>query len=46
MHGVFAIPFGKPGRIVVSYTGYKPDTIEVKQVSDVQIILAGNGLSE
>ncbi len=44
MHGVFSIPFGEPGKIVVSYTGYKPDTIDVKQVSDVQIILAGNGL--
>ena len=44
MHGVFSIPFPEPGKLMVSYTGYLPDTIEVKQISDVQIILASNGM--
>ncbi len=44
IHGVFSMPFPEPGKIIVSYTGYRPDTIEVKQVSDVQIILASNGM--
>jgi outer membrane receptor for ferrienterochelin and colicins len=44
IHGVFSLPFHEPGKIIVSYTGYRPDTIDVKQVSDVQIILANNGM--
>ena len=44
MHGVFSIPFPEPGKLIVSYTGYLPDTIDVKQISDVQIILASNGM--
>ncbi len=44
IHGVFSIPFSQPGKMIVSYTGYRPDTIDVKQISDVQIILANNGM--
>jgi outer membrane receptor for ferrienterochelin and colicins len=44
IHGVFSLPFSEPGKIIVSYTGYRPDTIDVKQISDVQIILANNGM--
>jgi outer membrane receptor for ferrienterochelin and colicin len=44
IHGVFSIPFTEPGKMIVSYTGYRPDTIDVRQISDVQIILASNGM--
>ena len=43
-HGVFSVPFTEPGDMVVSYTGYKPDTIRINSTADVQIILASNGM--
>ncbi|HLO81350.1 MAG TPA: TonB-dependent receptor, partial [Chitinophagaceae bacterium] len=43
-HGVFSLPFTEPGNLVVSYTGYKPDTIHIASTADVQIILASNGM--
>ena len=47
-HGVFAIPVGDTGsRLVISYTGYEPDTLTVTDGQDLQIVLASNGkLSE
>jgi hypothetical protein len=43
-HGVFSVPFTEPGDMVVSYTGYKPDTVRINSTADVQIILASNGM--
>jgi outer membrane receptor for ferrienterochelin and colicins len=42
-HGVFSIPFTEAGDMVVSYTGYKADTVRINSTADVQIILASNG---
>ncbi|HEX5669733.1 MAG TPA: TonB-dependent receptor [Chitinophagaceae bacterium] len=42
-HGVFSIPFIEAGDMVVSYTGYKADTVRINSTADVQIILASNG---
>ncbi|MBL0357124.1 MAG: TonB-dependent receptor [Chitinophagaceae bacterium] len=46
--GVFAIPHaGTESRLIVSYAGYKPDTITVSDMSELKIILAsGNQLKE
>jgi outer membrane cobalamin receptor len=43
-HGVFSVPFTGPGNLVISYTGYKPDTVHIATTADVQIILASNGM--
>jgi outer membrane receptor for ferrienterochelin and colicins len=42
-HGVFSIPFTEAGDMVVSYSGYKADTVRINSTADVQIILASNG---
>ena len=39
--GIFSIPFdGIKNRLVVSYTGYRPDTLTVKEPEELKIILA------
>lgn len=44
MHGVFSIPHEEPGaKLVVSYSGYRSDTITIANMSDLQIVLAANG---
>lgn len=41
--GVFSIKHtGKDSRLVVSYTGYKPDTLTVTEIKELKIILATN----
>lgn len=43
-HGVFSIPHQEVGgKLVVSYTGYRTDTLDVTSMSDLQIVLAANG---
>lgn len=44
MHGVFSLPHDEPGRkLVVSYAGYRADTIVLENMRDLQIVLAANG---
>jgi outer membrane receptor for ferrienterochelin and colicins len=43
-HGVFSVPFSAAGDMIVSYTGYKADTVRINSTADVQIILASNGM--
>jgi copper chaperone CopZ len=44
IHGVFSIPHEEPGsKLVVSYSGYHPDTIAINNMNDLQIVLAANG---
>ena len=42
-HGSFSIPIeAGESKLVVSYTGYKPDTIKITDKNDLQIILGSN----
>lgn len=42
--GVFMIPENKvASQLIISYAGYRPDTIEVTGSSQVQVVLAANG---
>jgi copper chaperone CopZ/outer membrane cobalamin receptor len=43
-HGVFTMPLAEnKNKLVISYTGYQNDTLEVKEPRLVQVILAANG---
>lgn len=43
-HGVFIIPKNEnKSKLVVSYTGFQPDSIEVTNASQLQVVLAANG---
>ncbi len=39
-HGVFSIPLNTTGKLVVSYTGFRTDTLTVIDNSDLQIVMA------
>jgi outer membrane receptor for ferrienterochelin and colicins len=39
-HGIFSIPLDEKGKLVVSYTGFKTDTLTVEDNSDLQIVMA------
>lgn len=44
LHGVFSLPHEEPGsKLVVSYAGYRADTIAIENMRDLQIVLAANG---
>lgn len=38
-HGIFSIPFTVAGKLVVSYTGFRTDTIAVESLNDLQIVM-------
>jgi outer membrane receptor for ferrienterochelin and colicins len=41
--GIFTIQYnGENSRLIVSYTGYKPDTIVVSDINELKIVLAAN----
>ncbi|MEO6868376.1 MAG: TonB-dependent receptor, partial [Ginsengibacter sp.] len=43
-HGVFTMPVSEnKNKLVISYTGYQNDTLDVKEPHLVQVILAANG---
>ena len=43
-HGVFIIPRNEDkSTLIISYTGYQPDSIDVTDASQVQVVLAANG---
>ncbi|MEO6820621.1 MAG: TonB-dependent receptor [Ginsengibacter sp.] len=43
-HGVFSIPRVKTGsRLIISFSGYQSDSLEVKEPGQLQVILAANG---
>ena len=43
-HGAFSIPENKAGaNLIVSYTGYQSDSIEINNAHQLQIVLAANG---
>lgn len=43
-HGIFSItPDSVNTNLVITYTGYQSDTLDVKSNSDLQVILAANG---
>ncbi len=44
VHGVFSIPYSGPGDLLVTYTGFRPDSISVSQLGDVKIVLGRNGM--
>lgn len=42
-HGSFSIPMDEnAGQLIISYTGYRPDTIKIGEINDLQIILGSN----
>jgi outer membrane receptor for ferrienterochelin and colicins len=46
-HGIFSIPLDANGKLIVSYIGFKSDTIAVADNSDLQIVMAAaNSLKE
>lgn len=47
-NGVFSIPYdGSSTRLIISYTGYRPDTLSIKKMDDMVIVLAkGKALGE
>jgi copper chaperone CopZ len=43
-HGAFSLAENKPGqKLIVSYTGYQSDSIEINNAHQLQIVLASNG---
>lgn len=43
-HGVFIIPRGeKKSKLIISYTGYQPDSVDITTNNQLQVILAANG---
>jgi copper chaperone CopZ len=42
VHGVFSIPYEADDSLVISYTGFRPDTISITEMNDLQVILAAN----
>lgn len=43
-HGVFAIPKnGENKKLVISYAGYQPDSVEINTDQHLQVVLAANG---
>jgi len=46
-HGIFSIPLNASGKLVVSYIGFRTDTLSVFDNSDLQIVMANtNSLKE
>jgi outer membrane receptor protein involved in Fe transport/copper chaperone CopZ len=46
-HGIFSIPLNASGKLIVSYTGFRTDTLAVSDNSDLQIVMAPtNSLKE
>lgn len=46
-HGIFSIPLNTSGKLIVSYTGFRTDTLSVADNSDLQIVMApSNSLKE
>lgn len=44
LHGVFSLPHEEPGaKLVISYAGYRTDTVAIANMQDMQIVLAANG---
>ncbi|MEO5967886.1 MAG: cation transporter, partial [Ferruginibacter sp.] len=45
VNGVFTIvPEDPDDKLVISYAGYSPDTLEIKNMNDVQVILGSNNV--
>lgn len=42
-HGIFSIPFDKYRKLVVSYTGFRTDTLHITNNNDLQIVMAEAG---
>src|SRR5690606_20008209 len=42
-HGVFSLPFNeKDSLLVISYTGYRPDTVQVTDNSSLHVVMASD----
>lgn len=42
-HGVFSIPFEKAGKLLISYSGFKADTVTIENNDNIQIVLVAKG---
>ncbi|MGV3527758.1 MAG: TonB-dependent receptor domain-containing protein [Flavisolibacter sp.] len=42
-HGVFSLPYEKPGKLLISYAGLKADTVNIENNTSVQIVMVEKG---